>query len=79
MKTFRLKAIMMDYATNELFVEGGLKAVRREYERSYTNHTFIDVTFNTEAERDAYIMALNAMEEMELGYFAILHNRCEPF
>ena len=79
MKTFRLKAILMDYDTNELFVEGGLKAVRKEYERSYTNHEFVDVTFDTKAERDAFIMALNMMEESGLGYFAILHNRCEPF
>lgn len=79
MKTFRLKAIIMDYETNELFVDGGLRAVRREYERGYTNHEFVDITFSTEAERDAFIKALNIMEERELGYFAILHNRCEPF
>lgn len=77
--TFRLKVLLMDDYTNDIYVESGLRGVRREDERYGTSHEFIDRTFKTEDERQAYIDALYDMSMGCFSQYAILDNRCRNF
>lgn len=77
-KKYRLKVLLMDEASNDLYEEKGLAGVRKESE-SWANCAFMDYTFETEGERKAYIQALY---DMSMGYwtqYAILDNRCRNF
>jgi hypothetical protein len=78
MGTYRLKVLLMDEASNDLFEEKGLAGVRKASEY-WANCEFKDYDFKTEAERKAYIQALY---DMSMGYwthYAILDNRCRNF
>ena len=54
MGTYRLKAILMDDQTNDIYEDCGLARVRRANDRNNANYEFVDYDFKTEAERNAY-------------------------
>ena len=54
-KKFKLKVILMDDSTSGYFDEGGLRKVKREYEKGNACYDIIEKEFDTEAERRAYI------------------------
>lgn len=78
-KSFRLKVLLMDDSTNDIFVESGLRGVRKMNEDYGCGYEFIDKTFNTEDERQAYIQALYDMSMSCCSQYAILDNRCQNF
>ena len=57
-KKAKLRVILMDDTTSDIFDEGGLRKVRREDEKGNCSYEIIKRTFDTEAERKAYIDAL---------------------
>lgn len=78
MGTYRLKVLLMDEASNDLYEEKGLSGVRKASE-TWANCEFKDYDFKTEAERNAYIQALYDMENGCWEHYAILDNRCRNF
>lgn len=65
-KKAKLRVILMDDTTGDIFFEGGLRKVRREDEKGYCSYEIIKRTFDTEAERKAYI---DALYDITLGCF----------
>lgn len=63
-KTYKLKVILMDDSTENIFDEGGLRKVRREDDKGNANYEIVKREFNTEAERQAYI---DGMYDLTIG------------
>lgn len=79
MGKYRLKVLLMDDSTDDIFNESGLSGVRRANERGDACCEFMDYDFKTEAERKAYIQALWDMSVGCWTQYAILDNRCRNF
>ena len=78
-KTFRLKVLFMDEPTNDIYLDYGLAGVRKANENNEASYDFIDKTFNTEGERQAYIQALYDITWGCWSQYAVLDNRCKNF
>lgn len=68
---FKLKAILMDDSTSDLFDEGGMRAVRKD-----GNYEIVNKKFDTEAEQNAYI---DGMYDLAIGCwtsYSILKKEC---
>ena len=76
MKKSKLRVILMDDTTGEHFDEGGLRAVRRAEDKyGDCSYEIITRTFETEAERKAYIDALYDITIGCYTTYAILNSR----
>ncbi len=67
-KKFKLRVLLGDADSMEIFDEGGLRKVRRVYERDSLNFEVVEKKFDTEAEKKAYIEALYDFAGWDNGY-----------
>lgn len=74
MEKFKIKIILMDDTTSEVFDEGGLRKVRREDEKYGLGYEVVEKVFATDAEVSAYVEALQDLTFGCWSQYAILRS-----